>query len=144
MNCSLPRSSVHGILQQEYWSGFPCPPPGDLPNSGMEPGSLMSPAIADRFFTTNATWKALTLPYSELILNLKNYLRIIHKSTSWFRFKVFVSRQGSSIYSEWCILNQFKLSVYWLHSHFCFCCHLKIWLYISYSSFPETDALNHF
>ena len=28
-----------GILQWEYWSGLPCPPPGDLPNSGMEPGS---------------------------------------------------------------------------------------------------------
>ena len=35
-----------------------CPPPGDLPNSGIEP---MSPAFADGFFTTSATWKALTL-----------------------------------------------------------------------------------
>ena len=28
-----------GILQREYWSGLPCPPLADLPNSGMEPGS---------------------------------------------------------------------------------------------------------
>ena len=28
MGCSLPGSSVHGILLQEYWSGLPCPPPG--------------------------------------------------------------------------------------------------------------------
>ena len=39
MDCSLPRSSVHGILQQEYWSGLPLSSPGDLPDPGMELGS---------------------------------------------------------------------------------------------------------
>ena len=33
---------------QEYWSGLPCPPPGDLPNPGIKPASLMSPALAGR------------------------------------------------------------------------------------------------
>ena len=28
-----------GFSRQEYWSGLPCPPPGDLPNAGIEPGS---------------------------------------------------------------------------------------------------------
>ena len=37
MDCSLTGSSVHGILRQEYWSGLPCPPPGDLPSPGIEP-----------------------------------------------------------------------------------------------------------
>ena len=32
--------------RQEYWSGFPCPPPGDLPDTGMEPASPWSPALA--------------------------------------------------------------------------------------------------
>ena len=32
-------SSVHGIPRQEYWSGLPCPRPGDLPNPGIEPRS---------------------------------------------------------------------------------------------------------
>ena len=36
MNHSLPGSSVHGILRQEYWGGLPCPPPGDLPDPGIE------------------------------------------------------------------------------------------------------------
>ena len=45
--------------RQEYWSGLPCPPPGDLPNPGIEPESLMSPALAGRFFTTSATWEVL-------------------------------------------------------------------------------------
>ena len=35
-----------GFSRQENWSGFPCPPPGDLPDPGMEPASLMSPALA--------------------------------------------------------------------------------------------------
>ena len=32
VDCSPPASSVHGILQPEYWSGLPFPSPGDLPN----------------------------------------------------------------------------------------------------------------
>ena len=43
--------------RQEYWSGLPCPPPGDLPNPGIEPLSLTSPALAGQFFTTSATWE---------------------------------------------------------------------------------------
>ena len=60
-DCSPPGSSVHGFSRQEYWSGMPCPPPGDLPNPGIEPTSLMSPALAGGFFTTSATWEALEL-----------------------------------------------------------------------------------
>ena len=38
--------------RQEYWSGLPCPPPGDLPDPGIEPASLTSSRLASRFFTT--------------------------------------------------------------------------------------------
>ena len=44
--------------RQEYWSGLPFPPPGALPNPGIEPASLMSPSLAGGFFTTSATWEA--------------------------------------------------------------------------------------
>ena len=44
-----------GFSRQEYWSGFPFPPPGDLPDPGMELTSLMSPALAGSFLTTSAT-----------------------------------------------------------------------------------------
>ena len=47
-----------GFSRQEYWSGLPCLPPGDFPHPGIEPVSLMSPALADGFFTTSATWEA--------------------------------------------------------------------------------------
>ena len=47
-----------GFSRQEYWSGFPCPPPGDLSDPGTEPASLLSPALAGGFFTTSTTWEA--------------------------------------------------------------------------------------
>ena len=34
-----------GLSRQEYWSGLPCPPPGDLPDPGTEPTSSVSPAL---------------------------------------------------------------------------------------------------
>ena len=42
-----------GFSRQEYWSGLPCPPPGDLPDPGIEPTSLRSSALAGGFFTTS-------------------------------------------------------------------------------------------
>ena len=47
--------------RQKYWSALPCSPPGDLLDPGIEPGSLMSPAFAGRFFTTSVSWEALLL-----------------------------------------------------------------------------------
>ena len=47
-----------GFSRQEYWSRLPCPPPGDLPDPGIEPVSLMSPVLAGGFFTTSANWEA--------------------------------------------------------------------------------------
>ena len=44
--------------RQEYWSGLPCPPPGNLSNPGIESAFLTSPALAGGFFTTSATWEA--------------------------------------------------------------------------------------
>ena len=44
-----------GFSVQEYQSGLPCPPPGDLPNARIKSASLTSPELASRFFTTNTT-----------------------------------------------------------------------------------------
>ena len=44
-----------GFSRQEYWSGLPFPSPGDLPNPGMEPASLMFPALVVGFFITSTT-----------------------------------------------------------------------------------------
>ena len=47
-----------GFSRQADWSGFPCLPPGDLPDPGIEPESLTFPALAGGFFTTSASWEA--------------------------------------------------------------------------------------
>ena len=48
--CQAPLSM--GFSRQEPWNGLPCSLPGDLPNPGIKPASLASPALASRFFTT--------------------------------------------------------------------------------------------
>ena len=58
MDCSPHAPLFMGFSKQEYWSGLLCPPPGALSDPGMEPESLLSPALAGRFFTTSTTWEA--------------------------------------------------------------------------------------
>ena len=58
MDCSSPAPLSMEFSRLEYWSRLPFPPPGDLPNPGIEPASLMSPALAGGLFTTSTTWKA--------------------------------------------------------------------------------------
>ena len=57
-DCGLPGSSLHGICQQECWSGLPFPSLKDPPNPGIEPASPLSPALAGGFFTHWAIRKA--------------------------------------------------------------------------------------
>ena len=71
-----------GFPRQEYWSGLPCPSPGDLPNPGVEPVSLMSPALADRFFTTSATWEALGTTFKKILTKL---VEVMEFQLSYFK-----------------------------------------------------------
>ena len=52
-----------GFSRQEYWSGFSRLPPVYLPNPGIEPTSLRSPALISGFFTTSDTWEASVSKY---------------------------------------------------------------------------------
>ena len=67
-----------GFPRQEYWSGLPCLPPGDLPSPGIEPMSLTSPALTGRFFATSTTWDA-PAPKSR-------FPRIYYRAISFFTF----------------------------------------------------------
>ena len=83
--CQAPLSM--GFSRQEYWSGLPCLPPGDLPNPGIKPASLRSPALADGFFATSANWEAphsldkCNSKYSEYHITLARKA-VVKKSTS--------------------------------------------------------------
>ena len=63
-----------GFFRQEYWSGLPCPPPGDLPDLGIEPASLTSPVLIGEFFTTTATWETHLYAYICMNMHLLTYL----------------------------------------------------------------------
>ena len=54
-----------GFSKQEYWNGLPCPPPGDLPISGIKPASIVSPALTGGFFSLWATWE--TFPFDSML-----------------------------------------------------------------------------
>ena len=56
--------------RQEYWSRLPFPPPGDLPDVGIKPTSLASPALADGFFTTVPPGKPLN-SFTEVLFHTK-------------------------------------------------------------------------
>ena len=70
MGFNLPDSPVHWILQARILSRLPFPPPGDLPNPGIEPRPFASPALAGWFFTTGAIWEFLFSLLSSLNANL--------------------------------------------------------------------------
>ena len=63
---------------QEYWSGLPCPTAGDLPDPGIEP---VSPALADRFFSSETLGKqtlvSLTLLLVSLTFILNEYATVV-------------------------------------------------------------------
>ena len=64
-----------GFSSQEYRSGLPFPPPGNLPNPGIKPMSLLTPALASGFFTISATWEALL--FLNLWLNHSLFLSLL-------------------------------------------------------------------
>ena len=78
--CQAPLSME--FSRQKYWSGLPFPPPGDLPNPGIKLASLVSPALADWFFTTVPSGKPIHEEYlcaNNPILKLNKNVNIVHK-----------------------------------------------------------------
>jgi len=79
-----------GFSWQEHWSGLPFPPPGDLPDPGIEPTSHVSPVLTGGFFTTEPSsvynflrkcGNSLTEPFNQL--NSKFcYLEVVHESAA--------------------------------------------------------------
>ena len=56
-----------GFSGQKYWTELSFPYPGDLPGPGIEPASLVSPALAGGLFTASATWESVTFPFGNKI-----------------------------------------------------------------------------
>ena len=70
-----------------------CLPPRDLPDPGIEPESLTSPALADRFFTTSTTWEAPTailVHPNTRVLSPSHFQTQVHPHTQAYRHKCFL------------------------------------------------------
>ena len=63
-----------GFFRQEYWSGLPFPPPGDIPDPGIEPASPVSPVLQADSLPTEPSRKLFKIPY--LLRYLLRYLSL--------------------------------------------------------------------
>ena len=64
--------------RQEYWNALPCPPPGDLPDPGIETASCISPELAGKFFTPSAAWDAQIVMEGMLYSKIQVLLALIN------------------------------------------------------------------
>ena len=79
---------------------MPWTSPGDLPNPGMEPGSLMSPALSGGFFITSTTWEAHGLKYPAINRNAFEYVLM-----RWMKLEPIIQREESQKEKDkYCIL----------------------------------------
>ena len=94
--------------RQEYCSGLPFPTLGDLPDPGIEPATLVSLALAGRFFTTSATWEA---HFSLLVLSI-DILQIF--------ILLYITATHTYItitLSKYFYINLFLVNIQCLHDH---------------------------
>ena len=82
----LPKN-LNELSSQPYWSGRPCPPPGDLLNPGTEPASLKSPALAGRFFTTSVTWELIIYKHNGLLLLSLKMKEVLTPAATWMNLE---------------------------------------------------------
>ena len=94
--CQAPLSI--GFSQQEYWSGLPFPPPGNLPEPGIEP---MSPVLTGRFFSTVPSGESLVTQFSSVQLLSCIWLFAI----PWTAASQACSSPAPSVYSNSCPLS---------------------------------------
>ena len=103
-----------GFSRQEYWSGLPCPSQGALPNPGIKLASLTSPALAGRFFSTSATWKAqFTNDNVYNILQMVMYIKMKINPLSVASFAIIFSHSEGCLFilfSFLCCAKAFKVN----------------------------------
>ena len=93
-----------GLSSPEYWSGLPFPPPGDLPNSGIKPGSPVSPTLAGEFFTTSTTWEApkVSISIKRGSITLGVYTAAPGSGPSWpWESQISVGLRGQADHGGW-------------------------------------------
>ena len=84
-----------GFSRQDNWNGLPRPPPGDIPDPGIKPTSLKSPALAGMFFTTTTTWEAI---YIHILLIILFHYSLLQDIVLYSRTSLFICFIYNSLY----------------------------------------------
>ena len=100
--------------RQEYWSGLSFPPPGDLPDQGIEPASLTSPALAGGFFTRWVTGILFSSPLaSHLWSSTAQFQACVNQTGSLFSFSLSLNITDFSSFSQPLVqLNASPLTIF--------------------------------
>ena len=89
-----------GFPRQEYWSGLPFPPPGDLPDPGIEP---VSPTLAGLFFTIESSGKPFNRVYHEAKVFNFDEVQFFNISLNEYTFginsRIYTTKNFSQIFS---------------------------------------------
>ena len=118
MDFSLPGPSVCGIFQQEHLSGLPFPPPGHLPNPGIEPTSPLSLVIIGRFLPLSHLGSPCVFSSVQLLSHVRLF------ATLWI-----TARQASlSITNSRSLLKLMAIESVMPSSHLILCCPLLLLL----------------
>ena len=140
--------------RQEYWSGLPSP--RNLPDPGIEPTSLMSPASAGPSLTTGSTWSHLEAFIKGFQLKIK-WIRYIKTDTCFSHFRIFsyvLLKEMSQDFRFWVILLATgyllldatlgtSITYFTSYKYLCFHIHVEMakvfWiLYISFNKNPTS------
>ena len=134
---TVARPLPMGFSRQEYWSGSPCPPTGYLLNSGIEPMSFMSSALADGFFTISANGEA------HIMSSYQEKLQGIHTKRKGVQFeetreKAFVFCFCYLVLCSWFLFYCFSAIVfYWTFYMIPF----FFFFYLAYQSHSKTFSV---
>ena len=118
-----------GFSRQEYWSGLPYPPAGDLPDSGAEPASLVSPALAGGFFTTSPSGEPLTSGSFQMCLwPFSSFFdrELMQDLETWGNKQKAVIHPAAVSFLKSICERPFSSSCFPRHAFFSFCCGVGI------------------
>ena len=131
MGCSLLGSSFHGYSMQEYWSGLSFPPPGDLPDPGIEP---CVSCMGRQILYCCTTWEPL---FTYIFYNCSTIssVEIRRSEITGSKWKVILF-----------IFSFFKIYFNWRLITLQYCggfCHTFTWISHGYTCVPHPDSPSH-